>query len=432
MDFYKISVRSPKRGVQEVYPDFKVCRTKDLMVRGKSFYAVWDEEKGLWSTDEYDVARLVDEELNKYAEELRSKVTDTVVVKSMASFSSNSWKDFKKYMTNIADNSKQLDTKIVFSNTPVEKKDFISRKLDYPLEKGSIESYERMMNVLYSPEERQKLEWAIGAIINGDAKTIQKFLVLYGDPGTGKSTILEIIQKMFNGYYSIFEAKALTNSNNAFSTEQFKSNPLIAIQHDGDLSRIEDNSKLNSVISHEEIVVNEKYKSGYSMRMNCFLFMATNKPVKITDGKAGLIRRLIDVRPTGDKLPPDLYYELIDKIQFELPAIAWHCKQVYESDPYRYDGYIPTTMLGASNDFYNFIVDNYLVFSTQNGISGKQAWKMYKEYCEESNVKYMHSKIVFEEELKTYFDTVKTRYKDENGNHHAKYFMGFKKNKFVV
>ena len=51
-----------KNGVIEIYPDFKICRSRDLMVRGKAFYAIWDKEAGLWSTDEYDVQRLIDQE----------------------------------------------------------------------------------------------------------------------------------------------------------------------------------------------------------------------------------------------------------------------------------------------------------------------------------------------------------------------------------
>ena len=51
MDFYRIQNRVTKTGV-EVFPGFKVTRSKDLMVRGKSFYAIWDDEVGLWSTDE--------------------------------------------------------------------------------------------------------------------------------------------------------------------------------------------------------------------------------------------------------------------------------------------------------------------------------------------------------------------------------------------
>ena len=68
MDFYQIKQKTARNGVIEVYPDFKVCRSKDLMVRGKAFYGVWDEESGLWSTDEYDVPRLVDKELYDYLE----------------------------------------------------------------------------------------------------------------------------------------------------------------------------------------------------------------------------------------------------------------------------------------------------------------------------------------------------------------------------
>ncbi len=40
MDFYRIKERSTRNGTIEIYPDFKVGRSKDLMVRGKSFYAI--------------------------------------------------------------------------------------------------------------------------------------------------------------------------------------------------------------------------------------------------------------------------------------------------------------------------------------------------------------------------------------------------------
>mgnify|MGYP002662824649 CR=1 FL=1 len=60
MDFYTIKERSAKHGVVEVFPDFRVTRSQDLMVRSKSFYAVWDQEAGMWSTDEYDVQKLID------------------------------------------------------------------------------------------------------------------------------------------------------------------------------------------------------------------------------------------------------------------------------------------------------------------------------------------------------------------------------------
>ena len=95
----------------------------------------------------------------------------------------------------------QLDESLIFSNNETKKDDYATKRLSYPLEKGDVSAWDKLLSVLYSPTERMKIEWAIGAIVSGDSKTIQKFLVLYGAAGTGKSTVLNIIQKLFDGYY---------------------------------------------------------------------------------------------------------------------------------------------------------------------------------------------------------------------------------------
>ena len=64
LDFMTISTRSTKRGHVEIYPKFQMVRPKDLMIRGGDFYAIWDEERKIWSTDEQDAIRLIDLELN--------------------------------------------------------------------------------------------------------------------------------------------------------------------------------------------------------------------------------------------------------------------------------------------------------------------------------------------------------------------------------
>ena len=192
------------------------------MIRGRSFYAIWDEESQMWSTDEYDVQRLVDKELLEYKKKVETRTTDHIKLKLMSDFSSGVWKEFRNYVQNLSDNAHQLDENLTFSNTKVKKTDYVSKRLPYPLEEGSIDAYDELIGTLYDPEERAKLEWAIGAIVAGEAKNIQKFIVIYGEAGASKSTILNIIQKLFQGYYTTFEAKALTSSSNAFSTEVFK------------------------------------------------------------------------------------------------------------------------------------------------------------------------------------------------------------------
>ena len=433
VDFLIISTRSTKKTI-EVYPKFKLYpKSQDLMIRGGDFYAIWIEEKGLWSTNEDDALSIIDFELTKYADEYRKNHPDADVrVLYTWDSSTGSIDAWHKYcQKQKRDSFEMLDENIIFANTEVNKKDYASKRLPYSLEKGNIDAYEKLISTLYDPDERHKIEWAIGAIVTGDSKYIQKFLVFYGAAGTGKSTILNIIQKLFEGYYSVFDAKALGSSSNSFALEAFKSNPLVAIQHDGDLSRIEDNTRLNSLVSHELMTVNEKFKSTYANRFKCFLLMGTNKPVKITDGKSGLIRRLIDVHPSGNKLSMKDYKDTVKQIDFELGAIAWHCKNVYLEDPGAYDNYIPTAMLGASNDFYNFVVDAYHVFKKQNGVTLKAAWEMYKTYCDDAKVGYPLSQRAFKEELKNYFVSYSDRFNLDDGSRVRSYYEGFRTNIFL-
>jgi len=431
LDFLMISTRSTKRGVIEIYPKFIIKKSSDLMIRGGDFYAIWVEELGLWSTDEHVALQLIDRELDRYVEENRHKFDANIKVLYMWDAESGMIDAWHKYcQRQMRDHFHMLDEKIIFSNHKTKKEDYASKKLNYPLEPGDLSAYNKLMSTLYSEEERHKIEWAIGSIVTGDSKKIQKFMVLYGEAGTGKSTVLNIIQQLFEGYYTVFDAKALGSSNNSFALEAFKNNPLVAIQHDGDLSKIEDNTRLNSLVSHELMTVNEKFKSAYSNRFKCFLFIGTNKPVKITDAKSGLIRRLIDVSPTGNRLSPKEYETLMKQISFELGAIAYHCREVYLSDPGKYDNYIPTAMLGASNDFYNFVIDSYHVFKKNDGTTLKAAWEMYKTYCDEAKVAYPFSKRVFKEELKNYFREYKDRFNLDDGSRVRSYYSGFRTEKF--
>lgn len=432
LDFYDVlekDVSTKNKSLIEVYPSFKVLKSKDLMVRGGKFYAIWDPKKEMWVTDEYEVQKLVDQDIISY--EVQGQSLE-VARKTMLNFGSNSWLTFRNYVSKIENNYHQLDDTLTFKNTEVKKEDYVTKRLPYDLTEGSIDAWEEIVSTLYDPDERRKIEWLIGSIVAGDSKTIQKFVIFYGPPGSGKGTIINIIQWLFDGYWESFNARELTGSSNAFALEAFKMNPLLAIDHDGDLSKIQDNTKFNSMISHEPIQINEKNKPMYTSRFDTFFIIGSNSAVKFTDAKSGLIRRTIDIHPSERLLAPRKYQSLMAQIKFELGAIAHHCHQVYlEMGKDYYAGYRPIEMMLQTDVFFNFIETHYDIFKEQDGVTLKQAWEMWKVWKDESGMEdYRMPQHRFREELRNYFQEFDERGFDAAGERVRSYYSGFKADKF--
>lgn len=431
-DFYEIVVdwTSSRKEAKLVYPVFIVStRLKDLMIMGGDFYAVWDDETKEWSTSEDTVIEIVDRALTEKKRELEEQGFK-VSVRYMRYSNGKSIDSWHKYVRDqMRDKYVPLDEKVTFSNTKVKKTDYVSKRLDYPLKEGDISAYDELIGTLYDEENRRKLEWAIGAIVSGDSKHIQKFEVLYGSAGSGKSTFLNIVEMLFKGYTSTFDARGMASINNQFALDSFKKNPLVSIQHDGDLSRIEDNTLLNSVVSHETVEVNPKYGRKYDAKFNTFLFLGTNKPVKITEAKSGLLRRLIDVKPSGNKVPYKRYQQLMGQIQFELGGIAQHCLDVYKSmgEDY-YENYLPLEMMSATNDFFDFMWTCYDDFLETDHVTLTEAWKRYKDYCEFAGAYQLPMRTV-RVELGNYFKTYEERGL-VNGVRVRSLYSGFLKNRF--
>lgn len=419
LDFIMIGWTEKKTYI-EIYPKFRVGNVTDIMIKGSSFYAIWNEKTGFWSTNFFEAVDLIDAFIDESVKNMEWPTDAELRIMHLYDSHNGMIDRFHRYcQKQMSDNWHPLDEKIIFSNTETTKKDYASHKLDYPLSPGPIPAYDKLMSTLYSPEERHKLEWAIGSVVNGDSKKIQKFIVLYGAAGTGKSTVLDIIALMFDGYTSTFSSEELASNNGTFALEAFKNNPLVSYEHEGNLSRIETNSRLNALVSHEKMYINEKFKSRYEQKFNTFLFIGSNNPVKITDSKSGLIRRLIDVQPTGNLLSVDEYDEAMEQVKFELGGIAYHCKEVYEANKKYYNNYKPILMIGETNDFYNFIIEYYDKFSETKIVTKKMAWGLYKEYVEEARVPFPYSQRAFKNELKNYFNEFKavmtidgTRYTD--------------------
>ena len=70
MDFYNVKVRKLKGGRFEIYPEFIIGDSDELMIRGKDFYAVYDSATGMWNRNPLFIQKTIDQDLWKRYEEL--------------------------------------------------------------------------------------------------------------------------------------------------------------------------------------------------------------------------------------------------------------------------------------------------------------------------------------------------------------------------
>lgn len=429
MDFYTIEAM-PMRGqsgLMEVAPRFVNLDSRDIMLRDGDFVAIWNPKTGLWSKNEFDVIDIVDGDVSDY---VSKSGVQNLFPRFCRRDTDGVWKKYRQWTKNMVDTDHPLDRMPVFIDTPIRQEDHVSYRLPYSLDDGEPTCWMKLVDTLYDPSERQKIEWAIGSILTGDCRKIDKFMVFYGDPGSGKSTILNVMQKLFGEFCVPFDSESLAQRNNSFALSAFANDPLVAIEHDGDLSRIETNTRLNSIVSNEVQLVNEKFKSPRSIRITTTLIMASNNPVKITDANSGIPRRLLDVSPSGRRLSIDDYTSVMDGVYQELGCIAKHCIDVYRSlGPNYYRNYRSRTMISETNPVYNFVMEMYEDWGSDDKVTLAKAYSDYKDYVEETGIQYQMPRYRFKTELRRYFQEFHDRIMVD-GVPYRSLFIGFRSDKF--
>ena len=143
LDFLRVIEQTSARGVRNLVPAFVVKPSNDLMIRGSTFYAIYDEESGLWSTDEFRAIELIDNEIKKALAEATEPGLVPAFLWDSSTRSIDKWHTFcNKQMV---DSYHQLDDRIIFYNDTTSRKDYASKKLPYSIESAPIPAYDELM-----------------------------------------------------------------------------------------------------------------------------------------------------------------------------------------------------------------------------------------------------------------------------------------------
>ena len=402
LDFL-IKIKDDKH--KKVSCTFRSTRRKDLMTKGGHFEAFYDEKTGMWSTDMDELCTRVDEELDDKVDEINA-VVPGYSPEYMSVYNTGILKSFINFVKDVPDKFETLDKRVVFANETTTREDYCAHKVDYILEEGDYSAWDKLIGTLYDPEDREKFEWAIGALISGKSREIQKAIFVEGQPGRGKSTIFDIMQEMMPYHSAAFVAEDLGNESKQFAVSAFAKNPLFAIDADAKLFNISATNRMNQIISHDKTLVNEKFKAPYPMRVTTMLFMASNDHLDIKSSRSGLMRRIILIKPSGHTLPRAEYDRLRQQITFEYGAIAYHCLEVFNTlGAAYYDDLRDKRLLDGSNETYKFLKEIYFEIVNEPYVTINSLWLKFRQWLDQNNTtQVLHRKIDFENDIVNYFE----------------------------
>lgn len=429
-DFFNITVEElsgPNRKADAVisadftYLDNQGGDVKDIVVKGGSFYAMWTGAN--WSMEKNDVVRVVDQYISHKFHELKAKGYEKVSVKFMQNAGSGLMRNFVKYCEDAPESLQVFNSKILFQNHNVTREDYSTFQLPYTPTPQPTPAFDELSSILYAPDQLDKILWCLGALFTGEIVNIEKFLFLYGPAGTGKGTIIKIIEMLLGQYIGGIDLKQLT-SGSEYATGTLQELPLL-IDSDTDLSRIKNDTPLLKITSHEEVFVRKLYQRPYPVTFKGLIITASNQRAQFRDSDSGIVRRLLKAVPTGHLIAGPRYKELMNNIQFELAGIAQKSIDTFSRlGAFHYANDIDVEMLEYGDSIFEFVRENVLMM--QNDPTLSEVELLYKGMLEDRGWDINGYKNRLRLGLQRFFETYTKDTKDGEGNRKRDWYRGFK------
>lgn len=162
-------------------------------------------------------------------------------------------------------------------------------------------------------------EW-FGYVLTADTSA-QKFLSIYGPPGSGKTTIDRVLKAMLGE--GDVEALDVTDLAEPFGMAKMARARLAVI---GDASwGLRDNdavvAKLKALVGENTIKINEKFEKAYATKPTARLLLVSNERPAFRDPSGALMRRLMLLETHATVSPERRSAALFDELVAQMPGI---------------------------------------------------------------------------------------------------------------
>ena len=236
-----------------------------------------------------------------------------------------------------------------------------------------------------NPDDLEMLLQYAGYCMTRDTRQ-QKFLILRGSGGTGKSTLIRLIEEVVG-------AENVSNISLSQLSQRFAAfnllGKLVNSCADLEITALEDTSIIKKILGEDRISAEAKGKDAISFRNYSKLIFSTNElPIVRSERTNGFYRRLLVL--TMDKIPenqdPDLFSSLVSEIDaFIHMCVSALERMLKEGSIYESQGSIDgVRQLRKDSDTVQAFLDECCTQDLKGTEKKSDLFSAYCRFCQES------------------------------------------------
>ena len=243
---------------------------------------------------------------------------------------------------------------------------------------------EWLLSICDSSEDIKMLCQFAGLCMNRDTRQ-QKFLILNGEGGSGKSTVIRMIDRMIG-------AENISNISLNQLTQRFAAfgllGKLLNSCADLEIDALSDVSTLKKVLGEDSLSAESKGKDAINFRSYAKLIFSTNElPIVKAEKTNGFYRRVLIL--TMNNVPPMADPYFFDQLSLSIDEFIWICVRALEK--LYQEGWITESQaskeavkrLRCDSDTVEAFLTADCVRAIEGRIKKLDLFRSYEAYCQE-------------------------------------------------